>query len=149
ASWVAVIVPPNQMPEVLEQFPRALAELSRHVRLSEFHFADIYARRKEVRGVSIDVRLGIFEFMAHVFREYRFEVFVQTLDPHYLGDLRRRWTRAERVGPFDLRRPTDTALFLLLVKLGAHLQAKEPRHPAHVFVDEGFLKNGKAVKLRV
>ena len=71
ASWVAVVVSPQDRPEVLEQFPAALAGLSQFVHSAEFHFGDIYAGRKEFRGVPLAVRLALFRFMAAIFRVYR------------------------------------------------------------------------------
>ena len=45
-SWVAVIIPPHQMPEVLEQLTGALHELKVATGATEFHFTDIYSGRK-------------------------------------------------------------------------------------------------------
>ena len=42
-SWVAVIVPPHQMPEVLEQFTGGLQALKEATGASVFNFTDIYA----------------------------------------------------------------------------------------------------------
>src|ERR1051325_3845425 len=70
-SWVAVVVAPNLMSEVLEQFPQAIDELRRVTGATEFHFCDIYAGRGPFKTVDLQVRLAIFEFMVHIFSEYR------------------------------------------------------------------------------
>ena len=147
ASWVAVIVSPIDMPEVLEQFPQALDELSRHVPSQEFHFGDIYAGRKEFRGRPIAFRLAIFEFMAKIFRTYRFPVIVQTFDPDSLAEIRRRGPFPDSVGPFNLGRPVDAALFILLLRVKWHLEDQPKPAVARVFVDEGYKKNGTVIRI--
>ncbi|MBI4496753.1 MAG: hypothetical protein HY689_02500 [Chloroflexi bacterium] len=76
-SWVGVVVPSYQMPEVLEQFPRALEELGKLVGAREFHFADIYAGRGEFKDIPFPIRLALFRFMAHLIQAYQFPIFVQ------------------------------------------------------------------------
>jgi len=148
ASWVAVIVPPAHMPEVLDQFPEALDELSRLAPSEEFHFGDIYAGRKEFRRIPIAVRLALFEFMAKIFEIYAFEVIVQTFDPDSLAEIRRRASIPDDVGPFNLGEPTDAALFFLLLRVKWHLEGHGKSALARVFVDEGSKrKNGTAIRI--
>jgi hypothetical protein len=66
-TWVAVVVRPDIMPEVLDQLSRAIDELQRTTGASEFHFADIYAGRREFKHVHLQVRLALFHFMADLF----------------------------------------------------------------------------------
>lgn len=148
ASWVAVVVSPEHMPEILEQFPGALDELSRLLRSTEFHFGDIYAGRKEYRGVPVEVRLALFEFMAKIFQEYRFPIIVQTFDPETLSNIRCRAPFPEKVGPFNLNLPVDAALFFLLIRLKLHLEEQGGVPTlARVFVDEGYKRNGAAIRI--
>lgn len=148
ASWVAVLVSQIHTGEVLKQFPLALNKLYRLLRSKEFHFGDIYAGRKEFRGVAIALRLALFEFMATIFRLYRFPIIVQTFDPETLRKLRERASFPDRVGPFNLARPVDAALFFLLLRVKWYLQEQQTgRKPARVFVDEGYAKNGKILYL--
>lgn len=147
SSWVAVVVPRSDMREVLEQFPEALDELSRLVPSKEFHFGDIYAGRKEFHGVPVAVRLALFEFMATIFRTYRFSVIVQTVDPNVLGEMRRGGKFPDSIGPFNLARPVDTALFFLLLRVKWHLQGQMERGLARVFVDEGYKNNGIGIRI--
>jgi hypothetical protein len=148
-SWVAVFVPRSVISEVWEQFPPAIVELRRLTGATEFHFADIYGGKRQFKGVPLDRRLAIFGFMAQIFNTYRFPIFVQTLDPDSLQDVRSGTSLPERLGPFDLRRPNDLALFFLLLRVKWHLETSYPEtnRQAHVFVDEGFQRNGAAIVL--
>jgi len=146
-SWVAVIVSPTDMRDVLEQFPEALDELSNLVASEEFHFGDIYAGRREFRGVPIAIRFALFEFMAKIFRTYRFPIVVQTFDPDSLAQVRRRAPFPDAVGPFNLGKPTDAALFFLLLRVKWHLEGQRAPGVARVFVDEGYKKNGIAIRI--
>jgi hypothetical protein len=147
SSWVAVIVPRSDMSEVLEQFPEALDELSRLAASNEFHFGDIYGGRREFRDVPLAVRLALFEFMATIFRTYRFPVIVQTLDPDSLGTIRGRGKFPDSIGPFNLSRPVDTALFFLLLRVKWYLQDRAGPGLARIFVDEGYKNNSIAIRI--
>ena len=65
-SWVAVVVPPEIMPEVCEQFPLALEELKKQTGATEFHFTEIYGGRKQFKDVDFDVRFALIEFSAAI-----------------------------------------------------------------------------------
>lgn len=150
-SWVAVVISHDLMPEVLRQFPKALYDLRRMTGATEFHFCDIYAGRGPFKTIDLRIRLALFEFMAYVFSLYKFPIIVQTLDPETLSDIRARGLRMlpDRVGPFDLRKPDDAALLLLLIRLEWFMQGTStyPRVKARVFTDEGYKKNGTAIKI--
>ncbi len=150
-SWVAVIVPPHQMPEVLEQFSGALHILKESTGATEFHFTDIYSGRKEFKNVDLQVRLKLFEFMAFIFSQYQFPVIVQTFDPETLADIRTRSAgqMPDRLPPFDFAQEEDLALFFLLIRLKWFME-KTPEFPnkkARVFIDEGYKKNGVGIKI--
>jgi hypothetical protein len=146
-SWVAVVVPRSQIAEVWQQFPRAVEELRLQTGGSEFHFTDIYSGTRSFKGVPLQKRLAVFGFMAYIFSEYKFPVFVPTLDPVSLRDVRTRGSFPERLGPFDFRRQEDLALFFLLLRVKWHLEKtySESDRRARVFVDEGFQRNGTAI----
>jgi hypothetical protein len=150
-SWVAVVVPPELMGEVLGQCPEALAELRSLTGANEFHFADIYAGRRAFKNLNLQVRLALFEFMAYLFRVYSFPVFVQTFDPVTLADIRRRGgdRLPEKVGPFQFTKQEDAALFFLLIRLKWYMEQTStyPLIKARVFVDEGYKKNGVAIQI--
>jgi hypothetical protein len=145
-SWVGVVVPPNQMPEVIEQLPRAIEELRCFTGAEEFHFADIYAAKGRFRGINLQVRLALFKFMAKIFSIYKFPIFVQTFDPTSLDDIRKRAPFPNRVGPFNLTKPNDTALFFLLIRIKQYIEKnRSGSETARVFVDEGYKRNGTAI----
>src|SRR5207248_1122698 len=115
------------------------------------HFRDIYAGDKQFKGVDLQLRLAIFDFMAGIFSEYRFPIIVQTFDPVTLTDLRSRGLNQfpNRLDPFDFTKPEDTALFFLLIRLKWYMQKTEtyPNITARVFIDEGYKNNGIAVRI--
>ncbi len=146
-SWVGVVVPRSTIAEVWQQFPRAIDELKKQTGASEFHFAHIYGGTHAFKGVSLDRRLRILAFMAYIFGVYKFPVFVQTLDPVSLDDVRARGSFPDRLGPFNFNRHEDLALFFLLLRVKWHLEQnyRDGDRRARVFVDEGFQRNGAAI----
>jgi len=146
-SWVAVVVPRSAIAEVWQQFPRAIDELKAQTGGTEFHFTDIYSGTRSFKGVPLQKRLAVFAFMAYIFGQYKFPVFVQTLDPVSLRDVRARGSFPERLGPFDFTKQEDLALFFLLLRVKWHLEQTYAEHNrrARVFVDEGFQRNGAAI----
>lgn len=140
-SWVAVVVPPKQMPEVLEQLPLAIEELKKYG-VSEFHFADIYSGSGEIR-------LGVVGFMAKIFEEYRFPIIVQTFDPVTLKELRTRSGLPSKIEVFDLRRQNDLGLLFLIMRVKLYIERHRQKSSvrANVFVDEGYKKDGTAISI--
>lgn len=146
-SWVAVIVPPHQIIEVMNQVPRALSVL-REIGLEdpEFHFTDIWAGKGEFKKLSWDQRLGLFGFMAHIFTTYRFEVIVQTFDPDNAADIRSSAKWPEKLGPLKFSNHEDLALIFALLRVRVHLKERDQgRATACVIVDEGRLQSGKSM----
>jgi len=152
-TWVAVIVPPSQISEVMQQMPQALDELRQLVGADEFHFTEIYSHKKQFKNIDLQVRLGLFEFMAHIFSAYRFPVIVQTFDPETLSDIRSRSGNQlpQSISPFDLTKCEDMALFFLLIRLKCYMEKTEtyPNTKARVFIDEGFKNNGIAIRIPI
>ncbi len=148
-SYVAVVVPRHQISGVLCELPKAVGELRSRTGAMEFHFSDIYAGRKTFGNVDLNVRLEIFRFMAHIFSVYRFPVIVQTFDPDSIADIRSRAPFPQQLGPFNLTKIEDMALLTLLFRVEWLLKeiGIEHRVRARVFVDEGFKKNGIAIKM--
>lgn len=152
-SWVGVVIAPSQMPEVLREMPRAIGVLRDVVGASEFHCRDIFQGEREFKNVPLGLRLGLLEFLAYVFDSFRFPIFVQTLDPVNLADIHRREPRFNdaKEWPFDFSEPRDAALFFLLVQIRNYLaaQRQSPSDLARLFADEGFIKGGRALELRL
>lgn len=105
----------------------------------------------EFKNVDLSLRLATLEFLAHIFRSYRFPIFVQTIDPVNLADIHRREPgfKGGKVGPFDFSKPKGVALFFLLIRIREHLVKvrQDPKQLARLFVDEGFMKDGRAWEL--
>lgn len=141
---------PAQIAEVWQQFPPAIQELKLQIGGIEFHFTDIYSGTRSFKGVPLPKQLAVFGFMAHIFSQYKFPVFVQTLDPVSLRDVRSRGSFPERLGPFDFTKQEDLALFFLLLRVKWHLEQNysELQRRARVFVDEGFQRSGTAIVIK-
>ena len=150
-TWVAVIVPPTVMPEILHEFKGAIEELQQQFGVDEFHFADIHSGRRQFKSVDIKTRLALFEFMASVITTNNIPVLVQTFDSETLAYTRSR-APFDTLDPhpiFDFTRTADAALFFLLARVKWFMQ-QTPTYPeikARVFIDEGFKKSGMAIKL--
>ena len=150
-TWVAVVIPPTQIGEVMEQMPQALDKLHKTVGAEEFHFTEIYSGTKQFKDIDLQARLSLFEFMANQFSAYNFPIIVQTFDPETLADVRSRseGQLPKAIPPFDLTRCNDLALFFLLFRLRCYMQESTtfPGIKARVFIDEGFKRNGIAIRI--
>jgi hypothetical protein len=151
ATWVAVVIPPSQMPEVLDQMPRAVDGLNELVGASEFHCVDIFQGEKQFENVDLQKRLSILAFLARIFSLYGFPIFVQTFDPINLSGVHEhlQGLRNLRLGPFDFSKPKDAALFFLLVRIREYLlkERQSPDHLASAFIDERFKGSDRALVL--
>jgi hypothetical protein len=148
-SWVAVVVPPHQVPEVMDQLPNALSFLSElGLNVPEFHFTDIWAGRGEFRKWDLRQRLSIFRFMTHIFATYRFPILVQTFDPEKATTVRSRAEWPERLGPLKFSDHGDLALIFALLRIRMYLKSLDGGNAtACVVVDEGRLSSGEAIVL--
>ncbi len=146
-SWVAVIIPPHQTSEVMDQLPNALSLLKKlGIKDPEFHFTDIWAGKGEFKQLNLQQRLGIFRFMSHIFTTYRFRVLVQTFDPENAPDVQNRFAWPESLGPLKFSDHEDLALIFALLRVRMHLQSIGGGNAtACVIVDEGRLASGSAI----
>jgi hypothetical protein len=156
SSWIGVVISPHDMPEVLQQMPRATGFISEELGASEFHFTDIWSGRKEFKEVEWGVRFGIFQFMTEIFAQYKFPIYVQTFDPVTLEKVRtqlgERTDFFEKLKLFNFRKPKDAALFFLLfLHLRNHIKKERvsDKIKARVFVDEGFKPNGCTIQSKI
>jgi hypothetical protein len=148
-SWVAVLVAPSQITDIMDQIPSTLSYLADlGLRDPEFHFTDIWAGKGEYGKLDLEQRLGIFRFMAHIFSTYRFEVLVQTFDPNGAAAVQQAVTLPETFGPLRLSDHEDLALAFALLRVRTHLQSLAGgAATACVIVDEGRLSSGKSIVL--
>ncbi|MFV2045214.1 MAG: hypothetical protein ACC700_18520 [Anaerolineales bacterium] len=148
-TWTAVFTSPKQISELIDQIPKGLRELEEQTGATEFHFAEIFGGSGQFAGVDPLIRLAIFEFMQEVFDEYGFAVLVQTLDDFGIAEVRNRMPFPEHVTEFNLTKPADFALLLLLFQIRRFLGDHSSGYPspAYVVMDEGFRKADRAVTI--
>ena len=148
-SWVAVLVPPHQIVEVMDQLPNALSFLKElGLKDPELHFTEIWGGRGEYSKLDLQQRLGVFRFMAYIFTTYRFPVLVQTFDPDNAADVINRANWPDNFGPLKFSDHEDLALIFALLRVRLHLKSLEGGNAtACVVVDEGRLSNGKSIIL--
>ncbi len=148
-TWVALIIPPHQMSEVMEQLPGALSYLKEMgINDPEFHFKDILAGKGDYKKVDLQVRLAIFRFMAHIFAQYKFPALVQTFDPINSAEVLASSSFPKSFGPLQFSRHDDLALIFLLLRVRQYLQEQTAgSKSACVVVDEGRLKEGQSIVL--
>lgn len=143
-SWVAVLISPDQMPEVMDQLPKSLTVLSElGLKKPEFHFTDIWAGKGEFGSLNLQQRLGIFKFMTYIFDTYKFKILVQTFDPENSSDILRRAEWPKALGPLKFNRHEDLALIFALLRVRLHLKDfVGEQASACVVVDEGRFGSG-------
>ena len=148
-SWVAVLVSPDKIAEVMDQLPGALSFLQElGLDDPELHFTDIWGGRGEYRKLDLQQRLGIFRFMACIFTTYRFPILVQTFDPTNAAEIRNRANWPDSLGPLKFDDHEDLALICALLRVRLHLKTLTGGNAtACVIVDEGRLSSGSAIEL--
>lgn len=147
-TWVAVVVRPEQMRDVVANFPPVLMQIYATFNATEFHFADIFGGKEAFKGIDLDTRLRLFGFMAQIFNNYKFPILTETLDPPTVMTIRSRYRSIpSNFGFLDFTSPTDLALFLLFLRVSKFVKedASSRNRQAYVFVDEGRLLHGKAI----
>jgi Protein of unknown function (DUF3800) len=146
-SWVAVIIEKTVLPEVLSQMPQALQEIRSEFAASEFHAYEIFQGKGAFKNAPIERLKGIVRFLDFIFRQYKFPVFVQTLDPKNPAfDSIRSQFGSRKDFPFDFSKHEEVALFFLLCRIKDYL-LKHNLEPAEICVDEGIRKNGAEIHI--
>lgn len=148
-SWVAVVIQPHQIAEVMDQLPSAISYLQElGLNNPELHFTEIWGGRGEYEKLDFQQRLGIFRFMVHIFTTYNFKVLVQTFDPDNADDVLNRANWPDNFGPLKFNNHEDLALIFALLRVRLYLKSLEGgKATACIVVDEGRLSNGDAIIL--
>jgi hypothetical protein len=143
-TWAAVIVPPEHMAEIMDQFPRALSVLQENgVDSQEFHFVDIWNGNGKFKKLDYAQKLGIFRFMVHIFSVYQLKVLIQTFDPNQATDVLDRMACPPNIGLLDLTKTEQIALLFVLIRVRWQLKETGGEGAtACVVVDEGLRKSG-------
>jgi hypothetical protein len=143
-TYVGVVIPPSQVPETYSSFASLLAELIKIFRISELHFTDIYGGNGEFKKIGWEERLSIIGSIAKAFGALNFPIFVQSFEPAQLPEWRDKLNLPENLSIFNFNKTDDAALFFLLLRVKMHVRNHQVSElgTAHVFVDEGWKKNG-------
>ena len=155
-TWVSVIIPPNQIIEVLEQMPEALQELERQFGAKEFHFKDIFQGKNKFKNVDPNIRLSLVGFMSEIFYRYKFPILVQTLNPEDIVKIKQQSKllgsdiTSTRIPNFDFNKVDAFSLFFLLFNTKKYLESNRASKEilASIFIDEGFRKKGAEIKIQ-
>lgn len=104
---------------------------------NEFHFVDIYNRKKPWDELPDRANLAIFGFFADIYRQYKWKVFIQTIDDRTIKDHGVNKIKG-KLKQFNLDRTSDLSLCLLLLKIKQfYITTSED---LTVFIDEGLGK---------
>jgi hypothetical protein len=105
----------------------------------ELHFVDIYNRNPPWDKLPDRANLGIFEAFASIYKQYRWPVFIQTIDDRTFRDHRIEGFSGKIEG-LNLSDRNDISLLWLLLKLKTKHKAMP--EPLTLYVDEGRKKAG-------
>lgn len=147
-THVAAVFSPTAGAELMDQMPGLLEELLLMGGGEEFHFAHVYNGTGPYRNISIPARLGILEAFAEIAVQQRIRFLNQSYDSGSLPELRPHLSSLPAVrGLYDPRSQKDVSRILLLVKVSRFLESHSgPGRAAAVFIDEGWKRNGVAVR---
>lgn len=141
---VGVAFPDNDVDYIREQIKACIDSIKSEfsVDLKEFHFVDIYNRKRPWDKLPDKANLAIFSFFAKIYTEYKWKVFIQTVDNRTLRD-HDFGKVIGRINQFNLEKLTDLSLFMLLVKIKIYyLNTSED---LTIFIDEGIGKPNTTV----
>lgn len=143
-TYVGLVILPSQVATTYLSFASLLAELRQRFQISELHFTDIYGGKGEFKKVAWENRLLIISTMATAIGALKFKIFVQSLEPAQLPEWKEHLSLPDKLSIFNFNKTDDAALFFLLLRIKMHLRNNQSSEPgtAHVFVDEGWKKNG-------
>lgn len=141
-THVAVIFSDNHVEEVRSELKSCIEYVREEhgIMVEEFHFTDVYNKRKAWKGATDELNLTIIKFFAAIYQRYRWKVRVQTVDDRTFADFNIAGFRGKLDG-LDFSRRDDVSLALLLV---GRLKPMFPAAPHRIklFVDEGRGKPG-------
>lgn len=151
-TWVAVVVPPDQVVPVTVAITEMLEPL-RELGVSECHFTDIYSGKGPFRKeLPSELRRVLFQFFADVICVHDLAIYVQTFDPETHAKNAGSWPQLPKIAScFDMQHHEDAALWFLLVRLRDHLLSRRTNNNqrAMVFIDEGLKKPGTCVEVDI
>ncbi|HTU21061.1 MAG TPA: DUF3800 domain-containing protein [Gemmataceae bacterium] len=151
-SWVAVVVPPERIRALSEEFAEVIEALRSDLGMSEYHFAEIWSGKGPFRAVPMDERLVIFQMFADILYIHELLIYIQTFDPETHGAAITGWPELPKIAEcFDLQCHEDAALWFLLVRVRDHILAERSsgHQRAMVVLDEGVRKSAYSVEIDI
>ncbi len=149
-TWVAVLIPPEEMAEVSKNLPGTIAHVCSCLGVDELHFADILSGKGPMRGLPYEARVDAFRVFARVFAVLRLPIIMQTYSPDNVLEQQESLSRYGKVaGIFDLHDPSDLALLGLLWRTRSFIAENSAafHKPLLAFLDEGRFRAGRAIQL--
>ena len=140
-THVALVFQDGEVNYVRTQIKECLAQVrdSLGIVAPEFHFVDLYNRQGPWANLADDTNLRILGFFAEIYREYRWPVFVQTVDNRTLRDHNIK-KLVGKIDGLDLSNDADLSLYMTLTKIKR--KYIENPEPLKLFMDEGRYKEG-------
>lgn len=142
---LAVAIPSEDAVEIRKLIKELLSAISSQfeISLTEFHFTDIYNRKRPWRDLPTGENLRIFDAFASLYSAYRWKVFIQTIDDRTLSPFHTQLFSgiANNEKEFDFTRREDISLAILLVRIRENFSII--KEPLVVVVDEGRGKPGQ------
>ena len=143
-THVAVIFPDSDVERIRDAISELLKGVnSLGVAVDEFHFADIYNRRKGWEAAPSEKNLDIFCAFAEIYAVKKWPVIVQTIDDRSFSDNGLEMPNFE-TDFIDLSK-RDHVSFLMLMKVGLPEHLPEVTEDVHLYVDEGIGKPGQKI----
>lgn len=147
-THVAVVFDDHEVGYIRQQIRACLDEIvhSMGVTADEFHFVDVYNRNSPWDQLPGQANLGLFEFFANIYSQYRWPVIIQTIDDLTLKDHGIQELRGS-VDGLHLEKPEDLSLLFLLFKIKRN--RKISNEEISLIVDEGKKKAGSVISPKI
>lgn len=102
---------------------------------NEFHFVEIYNRKNPWDKLPNKQNLAIFSFFAEIYTQYKWKVFIQTVDDRTLKSHSFEEIQV-KINQFNLKELPDLSLCMLLFKIKSYYS--NTQEDLTVFIDEGL-----------
>jgi len=140
-THVAVLFQDSEVEYIREQIKNLLQEVSKDIgqEVKEFHFVDMYNRMGPWKNVEDEYNLDIIELFADIYKMYKWEVVIQTIDNHTVSEHGIEFVSG-KIDGLDLSTKEGQSLVFLLIKIQEKLKINST--PLKIYMDEGNKKPG-------
>ena len=136
STWVALIIEPE-----IKNVINLNIEAVRHsYKIEEFHFAEIYAGKKQFSKITIDQRIEIFCVFAELFKSFKIPIIIQSLAHKDLEFARIPNFANESKDGFNFKDQKQLALWFLLQRIVQKDYLKNIPKPIDFYIDSGIQK---------